>query len=154
MNNPEKYMKMAYKLAERAAQQDEVPVGCVIVYQDKVIARGYNTRKNRESTIDHAEIVAIRKANKKIGSWRLEDCAIFVTLEPCSMCAGAIQQARIKEVYYGATDKKAGALGGLYNMYDVKGFNHYPEVHGGIMGEDCSKILSDFFRKLRNKPSN
>ena len=106
MNNPEKYMKIAYKLAQKAAEQDEAPIGCVIVYQDKVIARGYNTRKKNESTIDHAEIIAIRKANKKIGSWRLEECSIFVTLEPCSMCAGAIQQARIKEVYYGAEDKK------------------------------------------------
>src|SRR5690554_5188922 len=123
-------MKYALKEAEKAYKKGEVPVGCVIVYNDKIIAKGYNKRVRDNLTVSHAELVAIEKANKVIGSWRLEDCDIYVTLEPCSMCAGAIMQARMRHIYFAASDPKSGALGGLYNMYDFK-FNHKVEVTKG-----------------------
>ena len=151
MNYKEKYMKEAYKLAIKAQNEGEVPVGAVIVYQDKIIARGYNRRKKDETTDSHAEMVAIKKANKKIGSWRLEDCDLYVTLEPCPMCAGAIVQARIRNVYYGAKDTKAGAFGSVFDLTKIEGLNHYPVVEGGIMGEECGAILTEFFRNLRGK---
>ncbi len=151
MDFKEKYMKEAYKLAQKAQNEGEVPVGAVIVYEDKIIARGYNRRKKDETTDSHAEMVAIKKANKKIGSWRLEDCDIYVTLEPCPMCAGAIVQARIRSVYYGAKDTKAGAFGSVFDITKIEGLNHYPTVEGGIMEEECGTILTEFFRNLRGK---
>ena len=147
----EQYMEEAYKQAKKAYLKDEVPIGAVIVYQDKIIARGYNKRVLHQNTEDHAEMVAIRKANKVLGSWRLEDCDIYVTLEPCPMCAGAIQQARMRRVIYGASDLKAGAVGTKFNLYDIKGYNHYPKVTKGVLEEKCSEILTDFFKKLRAK---
>ena len=146
---PEKYMKEALKQAKLAVKHGEVPVGAVIVYQDKIIARGYNKRKMKQQTVEHAEMDAIRKACRVIGSWRLEDCDMYVTLEPCPMCAGAILQARMRKVYYGADDPKAGVLGSLFNMYEFPGFNHYPEVEKGILYEECSTILKEFFKNLR-----
>ena len=151
MDFKQKYMKEAYKLAQKAQNEGEVPVGAVIVYEDKIIARGYNRRKKDETTDSHAEMVAIKKANKKVGSWRLEDCDIYVTLEPCPMCAGAIVQARIRSVYYGAKDTKAGAFGSVFDITKIEGLNHYPSVEGGIMGEECGTILTEFFRNLRGK---
>ena len=149
--NENAYMKRALELAQKAGEMNEIPVGAVIVYNGEIIGEGYNTRVNSEKTCSHAELMAMEQANEYIGSWRLEDCDMYVTLEPCSMCAGAIMQARMRKVYFGAYDKKAGALGSLYNMYDVQGFNHYPEIEGGIMEEQCSEILTTFFKKLRNK---
>ena len=147
----EQFMLEAIKQARKAESQGEVPVGAVIVYDGKIIARGYNKRKKREETTSHAEIEAIKKANKVIGSWRLEDCDLYVTLEPCPMCAGAILQARMRKVYFGAYDPKAGALGSLFNLYEVKNLNHYPEVEGGLMEEECGRMLTGFFRNMRNK---
>ena len=146
-------MKEALKQAEIAQSKGEVPVGAVIVYNGKIIAKGRNRRKQLETTDAHAEMDAIKKANRKIGSWRLEDCDLYVTLEPCPMCAGAIFQARIRKVYYGAPDPKAGALGGRYNMFHVEQLNHYPEIEGGILEEECSQILTGFFKELRKKLS-
>ncbi len=147
----EKYMKEAIKQAKKAESMNEVPIGAVIVYNGKIIARGYNRRLKKQRTVDHAEMMAIEKANKVIGSWRLEDCDLYVTLEPCQMCAGAIMQARIKNVYFGAYDKKAGVIGSLYNLYEIKGFNHYPGFQGGIMEKECSELLTNFFKNLRKK---
>lgn len=151
MKTPEHYMKQALKEARKAEEQGEVPIGAVIVCDGKIIGRGHNKRKAKKRTADHAEMIAIRKANRKIGDWRLDGCDLYVTLEPCSMCAGAIQQARIAHVYYGAADPKAGALGSVYDMYAAKGLNHYPEVTGGILEAECGAILSGFFRELRKR---
>ena len=149
--NKEEYMKEAIKQARKAVEKGEVPVGAVIVHEDRIIARGYNKRKQQEKTISHAEIDAIAKANKVIGSWRLEECDMYVTLEPCPMCAGAIQQARMRKVYFGAYDPKAGALGSLFNLYEIKDFNHYPEVEGGILQDECGEMLTAFFSNMRKK---
>lgn len=143
-------MKYALKEAEKAYKKGEVPVGCVIVYNDKIIAKGYNKRVRDNLTVSHAELVAIEKANKVIGSWRLEDCDIYVTLEPCSMCAGAIMQARMRHIYFAASDPKSGALGGLYNMYDFK-FNHKVEVTKGILENESKTLIQTFFKQLRDK---
>ena len=151
MKSKEYFMSLALKEAKKALEIDEVPIGCVIVKNDKVIARGFNHRENRNLATSHAEIEAINKANKKLNSWRLEDCDIYVTLEPCPMCAGTIIQARIANVYYGAKDVKAGAFGSVFDITQVEGFNHYPHVEGGILEEQCSNILTDFFKKLREK---
>ena len=149
-----KYMHAALIQAEKAEAIGEVPIGCVIVYQGKIIARGHNLRKTRELTADHAEMVAIAKANKKIGSWRLEGCTIYVTLEPCPMCAGAILQARMDRVVFGARDQKAGALGSVFSMYDIQGFNHYPLVTGGVLTQECGTILTKFFKNMRAGQQN
>ena len=143
-------MKSALKEAAKAYQLGEVPVGAVIVYNNKIIARGHNTRELSQSVLGHAEINAIKKASKKIGSWRLEDCDIYVTLEPCSMCSGAIIQSRIKNLYFGAYDLKTGACGSVLNLFDYP-FNHKVNVYGGIMEEECSRIIKDFFKELRQK---
>ena len=143
-------MKAALKEAVKAYQLGEVPVGAVIVYNNKIIARGHNTRELSQSVLGHAEINAIKKASKKIGSWRLEDCDIYVTLEPCSMCSGAIIQSRIKNLYFGAYDLKTGACGSVLNLFDYP-FNHKVNVYGGIMEEECSRIIKDFFKELRQK---
>ena len=143
-------MKAALKEAMKAYKIGEVPVGCVIVKDDKIIARGYNKREINQSVIDHAEIVAIRKASKKIGSWRLEECDIYVTLEPCPMCAGAIIQSRIKNLFFGAYDLKTGAAGSVFNLFAYP-FNHKVCVTGEVMQEECSIIIKDFFKELRKK---
>lgn len=145
----EKYMKLALKEAKKAYAKDEVPIGAVIVYEGKVIARGYNLRETKQQAEAHAEMIAIQKACKKIGSWRLEKCEIYVTLEPCPMCAGAILQSRIKKVIYGAKDPKGGCIDSCMRMYETKGFNHYPQVESGILEEECSQILKDFFKEKR-----
>ena len=150
LNVKNKYMKAALAEAKKAYLIDEVPVGAVIVYKDKIIARGHNTRETKQSVLGHAEINAINKASKKIGSWRLEDCDMYVTLEPCSMCSGAIIQSRIKNLYYGAFDPKTGACGSVLNLFKHD-FNHKVNVTGGIMEEECSRIIKEFFRELRQK---
>lgn len=143
-------MKAALAEAKKAYLIDEVPVGAVIVYNDKIIARGHNTRETKQSVLGHAEINAIKKASKKIGSWRLEDCDMYVTLEPCSMCSGAIIQSRIKNLYFGAFDPKTGACGSVLNLFEHN-FNHKVNVVSGIMEEECSRIIKEFFRELRQK---
>lgn len=141
----------AIKEAKKALIKDEVPIGCVIVHNDKIIARGYNLRETKQQSIAHAEIIAIQKACKKIGSWRLENCTLYVTLEPCPMCSGAILQSRIDNVVFGAYDPKGGCIESCMKMYDVKGFNHYPNTIGGLMEDECSKLLKDFFKEKRKK---
>lgn len=150
MNN-EKLMKEAIKQAKKAAQKDEVPIGCVIVKDDQIIARAYNKREMKQCSTAHAEILAIEKACKKLGSWRLEDCDLYVTLEPCPMCSGAIIQSRIRNVIFGAYDPKGGCMGSNMNINDVRGFNHYPDIEGGILQDECSRLLKDFFKAKRKK---
>lgn len=145
----EKYMKEAIKLAKKAESIDEVPIGAVIVHDDKIIARAHNLRESKQNAVAHAEIIAIQKACKKMGSWRLEDCILYVTLEPCPMCTGAILQSRIKRVVYGAADPKGGCIESCMKMYEVKGFNHYPEVTSGVLKEECSMLLKNFFKQKR-----
>lgn len=142
------FMGLALKEAQKAALKNEVPVGAVIVLGDKVIAKAYNKRVEKEQTHAHAEMLAILKANAKLGSWRLEDCKLYVTLEPCPMCAGAIIQSRIKALYYGAKDPKGGVAGSTINLFDVK-FNHQVDVFGGILEEACSNELKQFFKNIR-----
>lgn len=151
MNVQEKYMKQAIKLAEKAAELGEVPIGCVIEYQGKVIGRGYNRRTTDKSTLAHAEIIAIKKACKKMGDWRLEDCTMYVTLEPCQMCAGAIVQARVKKVVIGCMNPKAGCAGSILNVLQMDAFNHQVEIERGVLEEECSKMLTFFFKRLRQK---
>lgn len=147
----EKYMKEALKLAKKAAALGEVPIGCVIEYQGKIIGRGYNRRKTDKNTLSHAEIIAIRKASKVMDDWRLEECTMYVTLEPCQMCAGAIVQARIPEVVIGCMNPKAGCAGSILNILQVPEFNHQVNITRGIMEEECSALLTDFFKELRKK---
>ena len=149
MTQDEKYMKEAMKQAKKAAAIEEVPIGCVIVYKDKIIARGYNKRNLKKNTLAHAEILAMNKASKVLGDWRLEECTLYVTLEPCPMCAGAIVQARIPKVVIGSMNPKAGCAGSVLNVLQTDGLNHQVEIESGILGEDCSCMLSDFFRELR-----
>ena len=144
-------MKLAIKEAKKAELIDEVPIGCVIVKDDKVIARGFNHRENKKMAISHAEIEAINKANKKLGAWRLEDCEIYVTIEPCIMCAGAIIQSRFKRVVFGAVDLKGGAFGTSINVLDAKNINHYPEIVKGVLESECSSLISEYFKKKRIK---
>ncbi|WP_339217595.1 tRNA adenosine(34) deaminase TadA [Ornithinibacillus sp. FSL M8-0202] len=145
------YMQLAINEAEKAREKNEVPIGAIIVYQDEVIASGYNVREQSQETLSHAELIAIQEANKKIGSWRLEDCTLYVTLEPCPMCAGAIVQSRIKRVVYGAKDPKAGCAGSLMNLLDDNRFNHQVEVCSGILQEECGQLLTSFFKTLRER---
>ena len=145
MTTDEKYMREAIKQARKAAKIDEVPIGCVIVYDDKIIARGYNRRNTDKSTLAHAEIIAIRKAAKVIGDWRLEDCTMYITLEPCPMCAGAIIQARIPRVVGGAMNPKAGCAGSVINLLQMDGFNHKAELTSGVLVDACRTMLQDFF---------
>ena len=144
-----KYMKEALKEARKAELIDEVPIGCVIVKDDKIIARGHNQRETKQSPIGHAEIIAINKASKKLKSWRLEGCDIYVTLEPCIMCSGAIIQSRINKVYYGASDPKGGALGSSINVLEANNINHHPEVISGVLKEECSSIITNYFKAKR-----
>lgn len=150
MNNDIKYMKAALNEAKKAAKIKEVPVGCVIVHNDKIIARAYNKRELLNKATAHAEILAIEKASKKLNSWRLEDCTMYITLEPCVMCSGAIIQARVPKVIYGALDSRFGTHVSKINLFDVK-FNHTVDIKGGILEEECSKIIKDFFKELRAK---
>ena len=147
----EKYMRAAVREAKKALALGEVPIGCVIVYEDRIIGRGYNRRMTDHSALAHAEITAIRKACRRMGDWRLEGCDLYVTLEPCPMCAGAIVQARIPRVFIGCMNPKAGCAGSVCNLLEEKGFNHQAQVERGILGEECSQMLSDFFRELRRK---
>lgn len=142
-------MKEALVEAEKAELIDEVPIGCVIVKDNKIIARAHNLRESKQQSINHAEILAIQKACELIGSWRLEECTLYVTLEPCAMCSGAILQSRIDTVIYGAADPKGGCIESCIKMYDYPGFNHYPNVIAGVMKEECSTIISEYFRKKR-----
>ena len=142
-------MKEALKEAKKAELIDEVPIGCVIVKDDKIIARGHNQRETKQSPIGHAEIIAINKASKKLNSWRLEGCDIYVTLEPCIMCSGAIIQSRINKVYYGASDPKGGALGSSINVLEANNINHHPEVISGVLKEECSSIITNYFKAKR-----
>ncbi|MDO4298481.1 MAG: tRNA adenosine(34) deaminase TadA [Lachnospiraceae bacterium] len=151
MTPDEKYMKEAIKQAKKAAALDEVPIGCVIVYEGRIIARGYNRRNTDRNTTSHAEINAIRKASRKLGDWRMEGCTIYITLEPCQMCAGAIVQARITRAVIGSMNAKAGCAGSILNLLEMEQFNHQVEVTRGILEEDCSTMLSSFFRNLREK---
>ena len=151
MNIQEKYMKQAIKLAGKAAELGEVPIGCVIEYQGRVIGRGYNRRTTDKSTLAHAEIIAIKKACKKMGDWRLEDCTMYVTLEPCQMCAGAIVQARVKKVVIGCMNPKAGCAGSILNVLQMDEFNHQVEIERGVLEEECSQMLTSFFKNLRKK---
>ncbi|MDD6327430.1 MAG: tRNA adenosine(34) deaminase TadA [Lachnospiraceae bacterium] len=144
-----RYMRQAITQAKKAWKNQDVPIGCVIVYQGKVIARGYNRRNADKTTLAHAEILAIKKASKVIGDWRLEDCTMYVTLEPCQMCAGAIVQARIPRVVIGCMNPKAGCAGSILNLLDIKEFNHQVEVTRGVLEQDCSNMLKDFFAQLR-----
>ena len=151
MTSDESFMKQAVKQAKKAYDKLETPIGCVIVHEDKIIARGYNKRNMKKNTLAHAEILAINKASKMLGDWRLEDCTMYVTLEPCPMCAGAIVQARIPRVVIGSMNPKAGCAGSVLNLLEMDGFNHKVEVIRGVLQEECSIMLSDFFRELREK---
>ena len=142
-----KYMKAALREARKAEKLEEVPIGCVIVQNDKIIARGYNRRNTDKNTLSHAELTAIKKASKKTGDWRLEDCVMYVTLEPCQMCAGA----RMKKVVIGTMNPKAGCAGSVMNLLQVAAFNHQVEIERGVLEEECSDMLSEFFRRLREK---
>lgn len=145
----ETYMKEAVKQAKKAYAIEESPIGCVIVYENKIIARAYNKRNKNKSTLAHAELLAIQKASKVLGDWRLEGCTMYVTLEPCQMCAGAIVQARIPRVVIGSRNPKAGCAGSILNLLNVPKFNHQVDLTEGVLEEECSAMLSDFFRELR-----
>ncbi len=145
----ETFMAMALEEAARAARIGEVPIGAVIVKDNLVIGRGHNTRESSECALGHAELNAIKEASKSIGDWRLTDCDIYVTIEPCPMCSGALYQSRIRTIYYGAQDLKAGACGGLFNLFEVDGLNHYCQIESGIMEEACREIVKTFFKRRR-----
>lgn len=145
----EKFMKEALRQAKKAEAIGDVPIGCVIVQDGKIIARGYNKRNKMKTVLAHAELLAIRKACKKTGDWRLEDCTMYITLEPCQMCAGAIVQARIPRVVLGSMNKKAGCAGSVLNLLDIKEFNHQVDITYGVLNEECSTMLSAFFKRLR-----
>lgn len=147
----EKYMREALRLAKKAASMGEVPIGCVIEYQGKIIARGYNRRKTDNNTLSHAELTAIRKASKVLGDWRLEGCTMYVTLEPCQMCSGAIVQARIPRVIIGCMNPKAGCAGSIMDILHEPRFNHQVETVRGMLEEECSLILREFFKNMRTK---
>ena len=151
MNQDEKYMREAIRQAKKAYVLGEVPIGCVIVYEGKIIGRGYNRRTIDKNTLAHAEMMAIRKASKKMDDWRLEDCVMYVTLEPCQMCAGAIVQSRMKKVVIGCINPKAGCAGSILNLLQMEEFNHQVEIEIGILGEECSCLMKNFFQELREK---
>ncbi|MBH1941903.1 nucleoside deaminase [Mobilitalea sibirica] len=145
----EKYMKEALKQAKKAIRLGEVPIGCIIVYEDKIIGRGYNKRNTKKTTLAHAELIAIEKASKAMGDWRLEDCVMYVTLEPCQMCAGAIVQSRMKKVVVGTMNPKAGCAGSILNLLQMEEFNHRVELVTGVLEKECTDILQTFFKELR-----
>ena len=151
MKHDDYFMTLALQEAEKALEIGEVPIGAVVVYNNEVIASGYNLRETSQTTLSHAELIAINEANKKVGSWRLENCTLYVTLEPCAMCAGAIVQSRIPRVVYGASDPKSGCAGTLMNLLEEKRFNHQVEVERGILEVESSSMLRAFFKQLRRK---
>lgn len=151
MTSDESFMKQAVKQAKKAYDKLETPIGCVIVHEDKIIARGYNKRNMKKNTLAHAEILAINKASKMLGDWRLEDCTMYVTLEPCPMCAGAIVQARVDRVVIGSMNAKAGCAGSVLNVLQEKRFNHQVEMTKDVLHDECSSMLSGFFRELRER---
>lgn len=144
-------MKEAIRQAKKAYALDEVPIGCVIVYEGKIIARGYNRRNTDKNTLAHAELNAIRKASRKLGDWRLDGCTMYVTLEPCQMCAGAIVQSRIQKVIMGCRNPKAGCAGSILNLLQVPQFNHQAKIEEGVLEDQCSELIKEFFRNLREK---
>ena len=146
----EYYMEQALALAREAAAAGEVPVGCVIVKDGAIVGRGRNRREEKQAVSSHAEMEAMAEANAALNTWRLEDCDLYVTLEPCPMCAGAIINARVRRVFYGARDSVMGACGGVLNLF-MENFPHHPQLVGGILGEECAAVLSEFFRRLRNE---
>lgn len=154
MTREEKYMKEAIKQAKKAYAINEVPIGCVIVYKDEIIGRGYNRRVTDKNTLSHAELNAIKKASQKLGDWRLDDCEMYVTLEPCQMCSGAIVQSRIKKVYIGCMNPKAGCAGSIMNLLNVPKFNHQVLQEEGILQEECSLMLKNYFKELRENKKN
>ena len=147
----EKYMREAIRQAKKAYKLDDTPIGCVIVHDGRIIGRGYNRRNTDKSPLAHAEITAIKKASKKLGDWRLEECTLYVTLEPCQMCAGAIIQSRVTRVVVGCMNPKAGCAGSVLNLLDVKAFNHQAELTTGVLEEECSALMTGFFKELREK---
>ena len=149
MNQDEKYMREAIKQAKKAYEINEVPSGCVIVCEDKIISRGYNRRTTDKNPLAHAEMIAIKKASKKVGDWRLEDCTMYVTLEPCQMCSGAIVQSRMKKVVVGCMNAKAGCAGSILNLLQMDEFNHQVELETGVLEEECSLLMKNFFKELR-----
>ena len=151
MENDIKFMKMALAEARKAYQRAEVPIGAVVVCNDQVVGRGFNLREQTQDPTSHAEMIALREAAANETSWRLEDCRLYVTLEPCPMCAGAILQSRIKRLVYGASDPKAGAVRSLYQLLDDERFNHQVEVEAGVMEKESAQLLKDFFRELRKR---
>ena len=151
LTKDEKYMKEAIRQARKAWKLAEVPIGCVIVREDQIIARGYNRRNTDKNTLAHAELLAIRRASKAVGDWRLEDCTMYITLEHCQMCAGAIVQARMKRVVIGSRNSKAGCAGSVLNLLNMPEFNHQVELTEGVLEEACSAMLTDFFRELRER---
>ena len=151
MTEQEKFMKEAIRQAKKAYLLEEVPIGCVIVHEGKIIVRGYNRRNTDRNTLSHAELIAIRKAAKKLGDWRLDECTMYVTLEPCQMCAGAMMQARLTEAVIGCMNPKAGCAGSVLNILEMDGFNHKVQVTRGVLEEECSQMMSQFFRELREK---
>ena len=151
LTDQERYMKEAIRQAKKARALEEVPIGCVIVCNGQIIARGYNRRNTDKNTLSHAELNAIKKASKKLGDWRLEGCTMYVTLEPCQMCAGAIVQSRMKKVVIATMNPKAGCAGSVLNLLQMAAFNHQVEIEKGVLEEECSMMLSDFFRELREK---
>lgn len=151
MTEDEKYMREAIRQAKKAYQREETPIGCVIVSDGRIIARGYNKRNWKKHTLAHAELIAIHKASRVVGDWRLEDCTMYITLEPCPMCAGAIVQARIPRVVIGSMNAKAGCAGSVVNLLQMPGLNHQAEIVTGVLGEECSQIMTGFFKELRRK---
>ena len=149
MTGHEKYMKAAICQARKALKLNEVPIGCIIVHDDKIIGRGYNRRNTDKTTLGHAEIIAIRKASKYLGDWRLEQCTMYITLEPCQMCSGAIVQARIPTVIIGSMNPKAGCAGSIINLLQMQQFNHQVKIENGILEEECTSLLTNFFQDLR-----
>ena len=154
VNIDEKYMKEAIRQAKKAYAIGEVPMGCVIVYEDKIIGRGYNRRTTDKNTLAHAELIAIRKASKKMGDWRLEGCTMYVTLEPCQMCSGAIVQSRMSRVVVGCMNPKAGCAGSILNLLQMEEFNHQAELETGVLGDACSQMMKTFFKELRESKKN
>lgn len=154
MGFDEDYMREAVRQAKKAYAKEETPIGCVIVREGKIIARGYNKRNEKRNTLAHAELIAINKASRVVGDWRLEDCTMYVTLEPCPMCAGAIVQARVSRVVIGSMNPKAGCAGSVTNLLCMDGLNHQVEIQTGVLEDECSRLMSGFFRELRLRKKN
>lgn len=151
LNTDEKYMREAIRQAKKAYALGEAPIGCVIVHEDKIIGRGYNRRTIDKNTLAHAELAAIKKASRKLGDWRLEGCTMYVTLEPCQMCSGAIVQSRMDRVVVGCMNPKAGCAGSVLNLLQMEEFNHQAELTTGVLGEECSQMMKSFFKELRER---